>query len=162
MSGPGSSLATLVQKVKGESGGGIGAGRCRPQVLRPAPTVHLGQPLTKQGTARTSQRAGRSRMTRYLGPLPRPARRGRRRRPSAASGDKPERGGANFSEVKTASIEEQVRWGNSSCKGSLPRWALSNDHFRRACRRRGRATDHGENLGTLIGPRGRPCLPCKS
>jgi spoIIIJ-associated protein len=84
----------------------------------------------------------------------------RRRRPSsAAPGATPEREGANFSEVGTASIEEQVRLAEEFLKGLLDQLGSSatvSSH---------ELTDgvvelviDGDNLGTLIGPRGATLL----
>lgn len=84
----------------------------------------------------------------------------RRRSPSAAaSGDKPERGGANFNEVKTASIEEQVRLAEQFLQGLLNEMGAS------ATVTSEELADGvvellitGENLGTLIGPKGTTLL----
>ncbi len=84
----------------------------------------------------------------------------RRRRPSSsAPGATPEREGANFSEVATASIEEQVRLAEEFLQGLLSELGSSAT-----------VSSHeladgvvelvidGENLGTLIGPRGATLL----
>ena len=84
----------------------------------------------------------------------------RRRRPStSAPGATPEREGANFSEVGTASIEEQVRLAEEFLRGLLDQLgsaASVSSH---------ELTDgvvelviDGDNLGTLIGPRGATLL----
>jgi spoIIIJ-associated protein len=84
----------------------------------------------------------------------------RRRRPSTSPpGATPEREGANFSEVGTASIEEQVRLAEDFLRGLLEQLGASatvSSH---------ELTDgvvelviDGENLGTLIGPRGATLL----
>jgi spoIIIJ-associated protein len=84
----------------------------------------------------------------------------RRRRPaSAAPGATPERQGANFSDVETASIEEQVRLAEEFLQGLL------NELGSAATVSSHELTDgvvelviDGENLGTLIGPRGATLL----
>jgi spoIIIJ-associated protein len=84
----------------------------------------------------------------------------RRRRPtSSAPGATPEREGANFSDVGTATIEEQVRLAEEFLKGLLDQLGSSatvSSH---------ELTDgvvelviDGDNLGTLIGPRGATLL----
>jgi spoIIIJ-associated protein len=84
----------------------------------------------------------------------------RRRRPSSSgTGANPEREGANFGEVATASIEEQVRLAEEFLQGLLTELGSSAS-----------VSSHdladgvvelvidGENLGTLIGPRGATLL----
>jgi spoIIIJ-associated protein len=84
----------------------------------------------------------------------------RRRRPSSsAPGATPEREGANFGDVGTASIEEQVTLAEEFLKGLLDQLGSSatvSSH---------ELTDgvvelviDGDNLGTLIGPRGATLL----
>jgi spoIIIJ-associated protein len=86
---------------------------------------------------------------------------GRRRRRSspAAPGATPGREGANFSEVGTASIEEQVRLAEEFLQGLLEQFGSS------ATVSSNELTDgvvelviDGDNLGTLIGPRGATLL----
>jgi spoIIIJ-associated protein len=97
--------------------------------------------------------------------VPRPAgeapaaRRRRRSSPSAASGDKPERGGANFSEVKTASVEEQVALGEQFVRGLLAEMGaqatITSEELAEGVVE---LLITGENLGTLIGPKGATLL----
>jgi len=99
------------------------------------------------------------------GPEPRPAgevpaaRRRRRSSPSAGSGDKPERGGANFSEVKTASVEEQVALGEQFVRGLLAEMGaqatITSEELAEGVVE---LLITGENLGTLIGPKGATLL----
>ena len=99
------------------------------------------------------------------GAVPRPAgeapaaRRRRRSSPSAASGDKPERGGANFSEVKTASVEEQVALGEQFVRGLLAEMGaqatITSEELAEGVVE---LLITGENLGTLIGPKGATLL----
>jgi spoIIIJ-associated protein len=84
---------------------------------------------------------------------------GRRRRQSGAPAAKPGREGANFSEVKTASIEEQVQLAEEFLQGLLAELGSTAT-----------VSSHdladgvvellidGENLGTLIGPKGATLL----
>ena len=87
------------------------------------------------------------------------ARRRRRSSPSAGSGDKPERGGANFSEVKTASVEEQVALGEQFVRGLLAEMgaqaAITSEELAEGVVE---LLITGENLGTLIGPKGATLL----
>jgi spoIIIJ-associated protein len=87
------------------------------------------------------------------------ARRRRRSSPSAASGDKPERGGANFSEVKTASVEEQVALGEQFVRGLLAEMGaqatITSEELAEGVIE---LLITGENLGTLIGPKGATLL----
>jgi spoIIIJ-associated protein len=83
----------------------------------------------------------------------------RRRQPATTPGANPEREGANFSDVATASIEEQVRLAEQFLQGLLSELGSSAT-----------VSSHdladgvvelvidGENLGTLIGPRGATLL----
>ncbi len=87
------------------------------------------------------------------------AGRRRRRAPSSAPAATPEQEGANFSEVGTASIEEQVRLAEEFLQGLL------NELGSAATVSSHELTDgvvelviDGENLGTLIGPRGATLL----
>ena len=87
------------------------------------------------------------------------AGRRRRRAPSSAPGATPEQEGANFSDVGTASIEEQVRLAEEFLQGLL------NELGSAATVSSHELTDgvvelviDGENLGTLIGPRGATLL----
>jgi spoIIIJ-associated protein len=87
------------------------------------------------------------------------AGRRRRRTPSSAPGATPEQEGANFSDVGTASIEEQVRLAEEFLQGLL------NELGSAATVSSHELTDgvvelviDGENLGTLIGPRGATLL----
>ena len=87
------------------------------------------------------------------------ARRRRRSSPSAGSGDKPERGGANFSEVKTASVEEQVALGEQFVRGLLAEMGaqatITSEELAEGVVE---LLITGENLGTLIGPKGATLL----
>jgi spoIIIJ-associated protein len=87
------------------------------------------------------------------------AGRRRRRAPSSGPGATPEQEGANFSDVGTASIEEQVRLAEEFLQGLL------NELGSTATVTSHELTDgvvelviDGENLGTLIGPRGATLL----
>lgn len=87
------------------------------------------------------------------------ARRRRRSSSSAGSGDKPERGGANFSEVKTASVEEQVALGEQFVRGLLAEMGaqatITSEELAEGVVE---LLITGENLGTLIGPKGATLL----
>jgi spoIIIJ-associated protein len=87
------------------------------------------------------------------------ARRRRRSSPSGASGDKPERGGANFGEVKTASVEEQVALGEQFVRGLLAEMGaqatITSEELAEGVVE---LLITGENLGTLIGPKGATLL----
>jgi spoIIIJ-associated protein len=87
------------------------------------------------------------------------ARRRRRSSPSAGSGDKPERGGANFSEVKTASVEEQVALGEQFVRGLLAEMGaeatITSEELAEGVVE---LLITGDNLGTLIGPKGATLL----
>jgi spoIIIJ-associated protein len=87
------------------------------------------------------------------------ARRRRRSSPSAESGDKPERGGANFSEVKTASVEEQVALGEQFVRGLLAEMGaqatITSEELAEGVVE---LLITGDNLGTLIGPKGATLL----
>jgi spoIIIJ-associated protein len=87
------------------------------------------------------------------------ARRRRRSSPTGASGDKPERGGANFSEVKTASVEEQVALGEQFVRGLLTEMGaqatITSEELAEGVVE---LLITGENLGTLIGPKGATLL----
>jgi len=89
----------------------------------------------------------------------RSARRQRRPSPAAGSGDKPERGGANFSEVKTASIEEQVALGEQFVRGLLAEMGaqatITSEELAEGVVE---LLITGEDLGTLIGPKGATLL----
>jgi len=87
------------------------------------------------------------------------ARRRRRSSPSAASGDKPERGGANFSEMKTASVEEQVALAEQFVRGLLAEMgAQATITSEEVADGVVELLITGENLGTLIGPKGATLL----
>jgi len=96
--------------------------------------------------------------TRASGEAP-AARRRRRSSSSAGSGDKPERGGANFSEVKTASVEEQVALGEQFVQGLLAEMGaqatITSEELAEGVVE---LLITGENLGTLIGPKGATLL----
>jgi spoIIIJ-associated protein len=86
-------------------------------------------------------------------------RRRRRTTPSSAPAATSEREGANFSEVGTASIEEQVRLAEEFLKGLLAEMGSSatvgsHDLAEGVVE----LVIDGENLGTLIGPRGTTLL----
>jgi spoIIIJ-associated protein len=87
------------------------------------------------------------------------ARRRRRSSPSTGSGDKPERGGANFSEVKTASVEEQVALGEQFVRGLLAEMGaqatITSEELAEGVVE---LLITGEDLGTLIGPKGATLL----
>ncbi len=87
------------------------------------------------------------------------ARRRRRSSPTGGSGDKPERGGANFSEVKTASVEEQVALGEQFVRGLLAEMGaqatITSEELAEGVVE---LLITGENLGTLIGPKGATLL----
>jgi spoIIIJ-associated protein len=87
------------------------------------------------------------------------ARRRRRSSSSAGSGDKPERGGANFSEVKTASVEEQVALGEQFVRGLLAEMGaqatITSEELAEGVVE---LLITGESLGTLIGPKGATLL----
>jgi spoIIIJ-associated protein len=87
------------------------------------------------------------------------ARRRRRSSSSAGSGDKPERGGANFSEVKTASVEEQVALGEQFVQGLLAEMGaqatITSEELAEGVVE---LLITGENLSTLIGPKGATLL----
>jgi spoIIIJ-associated protein len=87
------------------------------------------------------------------------ARRRRRSSSTGGSGDKPERGGANFSEVKTASVEEQVALGEQFVRGLLAEMGaqatITSEELAEGVVE---LLITGENLGTLIGPKGATLL----
>ena len=87
----------------------------------------------------------------------------RRRTPSSAPAATSEREGANFSEVGTAWIEEQVRLAEEFLKGLLAEMGSSatvgsHDLAEGVVE----LVIDGENLGTLMAPEGRPCWLCRS
>jgi spoIIIJ-associated protein len=136
----------------------------------PAGADHGSQVAPTAPQASTADEAGNGAEERKSGSkpdeaAPRPvgeapaARRRRRSSPSAGSGDKPERGGANFSEVKTASVEEQVALGEQFVRGLLAEMgaqaAITSEELAEGVVE---LLITGENLGTLIGPKGATLL----
>ncbi|HUC14538.1 MAG TPA: RNA-binding cell elongation regulator Jag/EloR [Acidimicrobiales bacterium] len=136
----------------------------------PAGADHASQvgPVVPQATTTdqtrdgTDERKSRSKPdeteARAAGDVP-AARRRRRSSPSAASGDKPERGGANFGEVNTASVEEQVALAEQFVRGLLVEMGaqatITSEELAEGVVE---LLITGENLGTLIGPKGATLL----